>query len=229
VAYQSEHGFQDRAEAGRSLAQRLENYAFRDDVVVLGLPRGGVPVAFEIAHALRAPLDIVVVLKLCIARYPELALGAVAAGDAHVLNEELVRRLGISQMAMANAIAAKRAEIAGRNRALRDDRAPIDVTGATVILVDDGLATGASMRVAIVAVREQGPALVVVAVPVASREAAESIGQLVDEIVTVICPASFVSVGNWYRCFAQVSDGDVRSLLSRSPRPLERKNGGEPE
>ena len=225
MAYQSERGFRDRAHAGRLLAERFEKYAFCDDVVVFGLPRGGVPVAFEIAEALRAPLDIIVVLKLCVARYPELALGAVASGDAFVLNEELVQRLGISQAAIADSVAARQAEIAGRERALRVERDPLDVRGATVIVADDGLATGASMRAAIVAVREQSPVRIVVGVPVASHEAADIIGGLVDEIVTLICPASFVSVGNWYQSFAQVSDVDVRSLLSRAGRLRDRTFG----
>jgi putative phosphoribosyl transferase len=226
VAYQ--RGFQDRAEAGRLLAQRLAHYATRDDTLVLGLPRGGVPVAFEIAKTLCAPLDVIIVLKLKLARYPELGIGAVAAGGSHVLNDELVQRLGISPTVVADALATERAQLAGRVLALRGDRPEIDAAGAIVILVDDGLATGASMRAAIAAARGLKAARIVVAVPVASREAADSIRQEVDEFVSVICPASFVSVGNWYQSFAQVGDDDVRSLLGLASRLRETAEGGRP-
>jgi putative phosphoribosyl transferase len=167
---------------------------------------------------LRAPLDIIVVLKQSAARYPELALGAVAAGGSHVLNDELVRRLGISAAAMAATIDENCALLDARAQALRGELLPVDVAGANVILVDDGLATGASMRAAIVAVRKQHPENVVAAVPVASREAADSINALVDEFVCVSCPDSFASVGNWYRSFAQLRDEDVRALLARAAR-----------
>ena len=210
---QPQRGFRDRAEAGRSLAQRLGHYMSRDDTVVLGLPRGGVPVAFEIAKALRAPLDVLVVLKIKLTRNPELGLGAVAEGGSHVVNDDLVRRLGIPAPVVADALATERAQLAGRIAALRGQRRAIGVTSAIVIVVDDGLATGASMRAAIAAVRDQKPARVVVAVPVASREAAESIREVADEFVSVICPATFVSVGNWYQSFAEVADEDVRRLL----------------
>ena len=200
------------------MAESLAHHASRGGTVVLGLPRGGVPVAYEIATRLHAALDIIVVLKLCAARYPELALGAVAAGGSHVLNDELVRRLGISAAAMNATIEANCALLAGRARSLRGDGQPTDLTDANVIVVDDGLATGASMRAAIVAVRAQRPGNVVAAVPVTSREAAESISGLVEEFVCVSCPASFVSVGNWYGSFAQVSDEDVRTLLDRAAR-----------
>lgn len=224
---QPRSGFQDRAQAGRSLAQLLGRYSSRDDVVVFGLPRGGVPVAFEIAKALHAPLDFIVVLKLALARHPELALGAVAADGSHVVNDELVQRLGISQNVIDAALAEARAQLPGRIRALREDRHAIDVVGAIVVLADDGLATGASMRAAIACVRNQNPARVVVAVPVAAREAADSIRELVDDFVCVDCPASFVSVGNWYDSFAQVGDDDVRSLLKQASRFRETADGGQ--
>jgi putative phosphoribosyl transferase len=200
------------------LADSLGHHASRADTVVLGLPRGGVPVAFEVARRLRAPLDIIVVLKLSAARYPELALGAVAAGGSHVLNDELVRRLGISAAAMAATIDENCALLDARAQSLRGELLPVDIAGANVILVDDGLATGASMRAAIAAVRKQHPENVVAAVPVASREAADSISALVDEFVCVSCPDSFASVGNWYRSFAQLRDEDVRALLARASR-----------
>jgi putative phosphoribosyl transferase len=211
-------GFRDRAEAGSVLAGYLGHHASRGDTVVLALPRGGVPVAFEVATRLRAALDIIVVLKLSATRYPELALGAVAAGGSHVLNEDLVRRLGISATAMNATIDANCRLLAERARSLRGDRQPLDFAGANVIVVDDGLATGASMRAAIAAIRERNPAKIVAAVPVASQEATDSISVLVDEFVCAGCPASFVSVGNWYRSFAQVSDEDVRVLLDRAAR-----------
>ncbi len=215
---QPQRGFRDRAEAGSLLAESLAHHAARGNTVVLGLPRGGVPVAFEIAKRLHAALDIIVVLKLSATRYPELALGAVAADGSHVLNEELVRRLGISTASMDASIDAKCALLAARTRALRGDAQPFELRDANVIVVDDGLATGASMRAAIVAIRAQNPANIVAAVPVASREAADSVGGLVDEFVCVSCPVSFVSVGNWYGSFAQVSDEDVRALLDRASR-----------
>jgi predicted phosphoribosyltransferase len=220
------YGFRDRAEAGSLLAESLGHHASRDDTVVLGMSRGGVPVAFEIATRLHAALDIIIVLKLSAARYPELALGAVAGDGSLVLNDELVRRLGISAAAMDIAIDEKRASLAARARSLRGDRRPIDVTGTNVIIVDDGLATGASMRAAVAAVREQQPANVVAAVPVASQEAADSVSGLVDEFVCISCPASFISVGNWYRSFAQVGDEDVRGLLERASRLRAAENGG---
>jgi putative phosphoribosyl transferase len=215
-AYRSPRGFRDRTEAGRMLAGLLARYSSRGDLVVLALPRGGVPVAAEIASSLGAPLDVIVVLKVSTDQHPELALGAVADGGSVELNEDLIERLGISSPSMTASIAANRAQIAGRVRSLRGDRAPIDLTGATVILVDDGLATGASMRAAIAAVRARDPANVVVAVPVASREAADAIGRIVDDFVAIACPASFVSVGTWYRSFAQVRDDEVRALLDRA-------------
>jgi putative phosphoribosyl transferase len=215
---QPQRGFRDRAEAGSLLAESLGHHAARGNAVVLGLPRGGVPVAFEIAKRLHAALDIIVVLKLSAARYPELALGAVAADGSYVLNDELVRRLGISTAAMDAAIDAKCALLAARTHVLRGDAQPVQLKDANVIIVDDGLATGASMRAAIVAVRAQHPANIAAAVPVASREAADSISRLVDEFVCVSCPQSFVSVGNWYGSFAQLSDEDVRSLLDRASR-----------
>jgi len=215
---QPQRGFRDRAEAGSQLAESLTHHAARVDTVVLGLPRGGVPVAFEIAKRLQAALDIIVVLKLSASRYPELALGAVAADGSHVLNEELVRRLGISSASMDASVDEKCALLAARTQALRGDAKPVELRDANVIVVDDGLATGASMRAAIAAVRAQHPANIIAAVPVASREAADSISRLVDEFVCVSCPPSFVSVGNWYGSFAQVSDEDVRALLDRASR-----------
>ena len=220
----SPRGFRDRTDAGRMLVRLLAHYASCGDLVILALPRGGVPVASEIASGLRAPLDVIVVLKISTDRQPELALGAVADGGAVVLNDDLIERLGLPASAITAAIATKRALIASRVRSLRGDRAPIDLKGATAILVDDGLATGASMRAAIAAVRDRGLARVVVAVPVAARDAADAIARVVDDFVAITCPESFVSVGNWYRSFAQVRDDDVRSMLDGAPgaRPADR-------
>jgi len=224
---QPRSGFQDRAQAGRSLARLLGRYSSRDDVVVFGLPRGGVPVAFEVAKGLHAPMDFIVVLKLALARYPELALGAVAADGSYVLNGDLVQRLGILRNVIDEALAEARAHIAGRISALREDRQALDVVGAIVILVDDGLATGASMRAAVASIRNQNPARIVAAVPVAARDAADDIREVVDDFVCVECPASFVSVGNWYDSFVQVSDDEVRSLLRQASRSRETADGGE--
>jgi putative phosphoribosyl transferase len=223
---QPQRYFFDRAEAGSVLAGCLGRHASRDDTVVLGLARGGVPVAFEVATRLRAALDIVVVLKLSTARHPELALGAVAEGGSHVLNEELVQRLGIPAATMNATIDANRGRLAARARSLRGDRQPVGVAGANVIVVDDGLATGASMRAAIAAIRAQHPATIVAAVPVASHEAADSISVLVDEFVCACYPESFVSVGNWYGSFAQACDEDVRVLLARAARSYAAEQDG---
>lgn len=209
-------GFRDRTEAGRMLVRLLDHYSSCSNLVILALPRGGVPVASEIAAGLHAPLDVLVVLKIGAVQQPELALGAIADGGSVILNDEVIERLGLSADAMAAAIAMKSAMIGSRVRSLQGDRAPISLTGATVILVDDGLATGASMRAAIAAVRERAPARVVVAVPVASREAAAAIGRVADDFIAIACPRSFTSVGNWYRSFGQVRDDEVRSILDRA-------------
>ena len=208
--------FQDRFEAGRFLASKLTQFANRPDVVVLALPRGGVPVGFEVAKALNAPLDVFVVRKLGLPGQPELAMGAIASGGVRVLNEDVVRALGIPDQ-LIDAVAAKeQSEVERREREYRDGRPPIDVRGRTVILVDDGLATGSSMRVAAAALRQKQPAQIVVAVPVASPATCAEFQSEVDKVICAVTPEPFWAVGQWYRDFSQTSDEEVRDLLRRA-------------
>jgi predicted phosphoribosyltransferase len=208
--------FRDRTEAGRVLAERLAAYADRPDVIVLALPRGGVPVAFEVARALHAPLDVFIVRKLGVPGHEELAMGAVATGGVRVLNDQVVRALRIPD-SVINAVAAwELEELARRERLYRGDRPPPDVRGKTVILVDDGLATGATMLAAVKALREQHPERIVVAVPVASPDTCELLREEVDEVVCAVTPEPFYAVGLWYQDFSQTSDEEVRELLAQS-------------
>jgi putative phosphoribosyl transferase len=210
------HKFRDRGEAGRRLAAALQHYAGRSDVLVLALPRGGVPVAYEVARALRAPLDIFVVRKLGVPGQPELAMGAIATGGVRVLNRDIVEALGIPPQ-MVDAVAAREgAELERRERAYRGNRPVPDLTGRTVILVDDGLATGATMRAAAVALKRHHPARVVIAVPTAAREVCDEFRAEVDEVVCAETPPMFGAVGMWYEDFRQTSDQDVRDLLDRA-------------
>ena len=208
--------FRDRAHAGKVLAERLEGYAGRPRLLVLGLPRGGVPVAFEVAQALDAPLDVFVVGKLGVPGHEELAMGALTSGGVRVLNDDAVQGLGIDEAAIARAAAAEGTELERRERAYRGDRGPIDVAGRTVILVDDGLATGSTMRAAVQAVRALGPERLVVAVPVAARQTCELLRVEVDELVCAYTPEPFHAVGLWYDDFTQTSDDEVRDLLARA-------------
>ena len=208
--------FRDRAHAGKVLAERLEGYAGRPRLLVLGLPRGGVPVAFEVAQALDAPLDVFVVGKLGVPGHEELAMGALTSGGVRVLNDDAVQGLGIDEAAIARAAAAEGTELERRERAYRGDRGPIDVAGRTVILVDDGLATGSTMRAAVHAVRALGPERLVVAVPVAARQTCEQLRVEVDELVCAYTPEPFHAVGLWYDDFTQTSDDEVRDLLARA-------------
>ena len=189
--------FRDRREAGRQLAAKLAKYAGRPDVIVLALPRGGVPVAYEVARALGAPLDVFVVRKLGVPGYEELAMGAVATGGVGVLNEQLVNRLGIPERLIDAVAAREQQELARRERLYRDGRPPPDVRGRTVILVDDGLATGATMHAAIEALRQLQPARIVVAVPTASPEVCEEMKAEVDDVICAITPEPFQAVGLW--------------------------------
>jgi predicted phosphoribosyltransferase len=207
--------FRDRAHAGRVLGERLcDRYAGAADVLVLGLPRGGVPVAFEVARVLAAPLDVFVVRKLGVPGHEELAMGAIASGGTRVLNESVVGALGLGEEEIARAAAVERDELGRRERAYRGDRGPVDASGRTVILVDDGLATGSTMRAAALAVRAQRPKRVVVAAPVAARETCEELRADVDEVVCLLTPAPFYAVGAWYEDFAPTSDDEVRRLLA---------------
>lgn len=215
--------FRDRAEAGHQLAGDLMQYAGRADVRVLALPRGGVPVAFEVAQALHAPLDVFVVRKLGLPGHEEFAMGAIASGNVVMLNERVVRQTGVSQRAVEQVLADERRELARREQSYRGSRPPLDVEGNTIILVDDGLATGASMFAAVAALKRERPARVVVAVPVASRETCESLRREADEVVCSMTPEPFYAVGLWYEDFSQTSDEEVHELLelsrsSASPR-----------
>jgi len=211
--------FRDRREAGRVLAEKLTTYANRSDVLVLALPRGGVPVGYEVAGALGVPLDVFVVRKLGVPGYEELAMGAVATGGVLVLNDQLVERLGIPQHIIDAVAARERQELARRERLYRSGRPPLDVRGRTVILVDDGLATGATMHAAIQALRQQNPARIVVAVPTASPETCEEIRARVDDVICGITPEPFDAVGRWYRDFSQTTDDEVGVLLARRNTP----------
>lgn len=208
--------FRDRADGGRQLAHRLRNYADTPGVLVLGLPRGGVPVAYEVARALDAPLDVFTVRKLGAPGHEELALGAIATGGVVVWNREVLDEVRPTQYQLEDIIARERAELERRDVAYRGTRSPPDIRGKTVILVDDGLATGASMRAAVRAVRTQQPGRVVLAVPVAAQETCESLRPEVDDIVCAATPQPFIAVGLWYYDFSPTSDDEVRALLERA-------------
>jgi predicted phosphoribosyltransferase len=207
--------FRDRTEAGRLLAARLEQYAGKPDVMVLALPRGGVPVAYEVARALPAPMDVFIVRKLGVPGQEELAMGAVATGGVRVLNDQVVKGLGIPEYMIDAVVKWETEELKRRERLYRGDRPPPDVRGKTVILVDDGLATGSTMLAAARALRQQGPARIVVAVPVAAPDTCELLKADVDEVVCAVTPEPFYAVGLWYRDFSQTTDEEVRELLER--------------
>jgi predicted phosphoribosyltransferase len=211
--------FADRSDAGRQLAARLAGYAGRDDVLVLALPRGGVPVGFEVARALAVPLDVFLVRKLGVPGHEELAMGALADGGVRLLNDELVEALRITPEVIDAVAAEESAELERRARAYRADRPPPAVRDRTVILVDDGLATGATMRAAVAALRHAHPARIVVAVPVAAAATCREVRAEVDEVVCVRTPESFHAVGLWYDDFRPTTDDEVRDLLARAPAP----------
>jgi putative phosphoribosyl transferase len=208
--------FRNRSEAGRLLAGKVAKYADRPDVIVLALPRGGVPVGYEVARALHAPLDVFVVRKLGIPGHEELAMGAVATGGVRVLNDQVVSGLGIPNYVIEAVANWELQELQRRERLYRGKRSPPDVKGKTVILVDDGLATGSTMLAAVQALRKMGPARIVVAVPVASGDTCELLQEYVDEVVCAVTPEPFYAVGLWYRDFSQTTDEEVRELLERS-------------
>jgi putative phosphoribosyl transferase len=205
--------FADRREAGIELAAKLRHVANRSDVVVLALPRGGVPVAYEVAEALNAPLDIFLVRKLGLPEYPELAMGAIASGGVRVLNPEVVRFYGISSSAIESVARVEARELERREREYRRGRPMADLTDKTVILVDDGLATGSTMRAAVEAVRQHKPARVIVAVPVGAPSTCAEFADITDETVCARTPQQFSAVGLWYRDFSQTTDEEVRTLL----------------
>ncbi|MDZ8025526.1 MAG: phosphoribosyltransferase [Nostoc sp. DedQUE11] len=208
--------FKDRRFAGQLLAKELAAYANRSDVVVLGLPRGGVPVAFEVAKALNAPLDILVVRKLGVPDQEELAMGAVASGGVRILNKHIINSVNISDEVIARVAVQEERELERREQLYRGERPLRDLRGRVVILVDDGLATGASMWAATVAVRKQQPAAIVIAVPVAARETCQQLEPEVDQIACVSTPNPFYSVGLWYENFPQTTDEEVRELLIKA-------------
>jgi putative phosphoribosyl transferase len=209
--------FSDRTEAGSELAALLDQYKDRDDVVVLALPRGGVPVAYQVARLLKAPLDIFLVRKLGVPGHPELAMGAIATGAVRVLNEDVVNWYGIALSVIDQVARAEQAELERRERAYRDGRPPIPLEGRTVLLIDDGLATGSTMKAAVQAVRAHKPAQIVVAVPVGSPETCAEFTDLADDVVCARTPEPFSAVGLWYRDFSQTSDAEGRALLRERP------------
>jgi putative phosphoribosyl transferase len=212
--------FADRREAGKELASMLRKYAGRDDLVVLALPRGGVPVAFEIAEALGAPLDIFVVRKLGMPGHPEYAMGAIASGGIRVISDDVIRWYGISPAAIEAVAREELAELERREREYRRGRPLTSLHGKTVILVDDGLATGSTMRAAVQAVRALQPARVVVAVPVGAPQTCEEFNDITDETVCARTPEPFSAVGLWYRDFSQTSDEEVRALLEEHAQQI---------
>jgi len=206
--------FVNRSEAGRQLAMHLTEYANRPDVLVLALPRGGVPVAFEVASALAVPLDVYLVRKLGVPGHPELAMGAIAAGGVEVLSESLIRDLDIPRALVEQVAVRERLELERRDRLFRGDRPPALVRDRTVLLIDDGLATGSTMQAAITALRHQAPAAIVVAVPVGARDTCERLRQMADRLVCLAMPEPFEAVGLWYDEFGQTSDEEVTRLLA---------------
>lgn len=208
--------YANRTDAGRRLATYLGKYAGRRDVIVLALPRGGVPVGHEVAQALNAPLDVFVVRKLGLPWQEELAVGAIASGGAVVLNDDVVRMSGITRDQLDRVTRAEEAELHRRERQYRGDRAFPDLRGKTVILVDDGLATGATMRAAVEALRHEGPSSVVVAVPVAASETCQRLQSAADDVICAMTPEPFEAVGLWYDDFSQTTDAEVQDLLSRA-------------
>lgn len=215
--------FRDRAEAGRVLAAKLADYADRPDVLVLALPRGGVPVAFEVAHALGAPLDVFQVRKLGVPGHEELAMGAIASGGVRILNRDVVNSLRISNEVIDAAAAREGQELLRREHDYRDDRPAPAVQDQVVILVDDGLATGSTMRSAVVALRRRKPSRLVIAVPVAAPSTCEKLRNEADEVVCVRTPEPFYAVGVWYEDFSQTTDNEVRTLLAQAARELSHK------
>ncbi|MBO0778481.1 MAG: phosphoribosyltransferase [Ktedonobacteraceae bacterium] len=210
------HRFYDRREAGRLLATKLAAYAHRPDVLVLALPRGGVPVAFEIARELHTPLDVIVVRKLGVPRYEELAMGALATGGVRVFNREIIERLGVPDTIIEDVAEREQRELWRRERLCRGDRPVYDVHNCIVILVDDGIATGATMRAAVAAVRQQQPSHLIVAVPVVAPSVRAAFAAEGVELICILQPEAFMAVGSWYEDFAPTTDEEVRALLAQS-------------
>jgi predicted phosphoribosyltransferase len=208
--------FSDRADAGRILASKLTNYKGRIDTVILALPRGGIPVAYEIGKELGVPVDVFVVRKLGVPGQEELAMGAIATGGMRIINYDVVEQLGINQETIDAVTDQERKELRRREQLYRGERPPREIRGRSVILVDDGIATGSTMRAAIAALRQLGPARIVVAVPVASPETCQQIGAEVDEIICAATPQSLHAISQGYERFEQTTDEEVRDLLGRA-------------
>ena len=208
--------YRDRIDAGKQLALRLSQYANRDDLLVLALPRGGVPVAYEVTKALRAPLDIFLVRKLGVPGHEELAMGAISTGGVRVINADVVDHLRIPARVVDAVVETELRELERRERLYRGARTEPEVSGKTVILVDDGLATGSTMRAAVEALRQQSPARIVVAVPVSASETCDEYRMGVDEIICAQTPEPFMGVGMWYQDFSQTTDAEVRDLLAKA-------------
>ena len=211
--------FKNRREAGQRLARRLEQYAGREDLLVLALPRGGVPVAYEIARSLRAPLDVLVVRKLGVPGHEELAMGAIAGGGIRILHDGVIHDVGLPSAVVDQVTHDEERELLRREEVYRGSRPALPVDGRVVILVDDGLAAGSTMRAAIAAIRRRRPASLIVAVPVAAPETCEELRQEADEIYCDMTPAVFFGVGQWYEDFSQTTDEEVRSLLEQALAP----------
>jgi putative phosphoribosyl transferase len=214
--------FQDRTEAGYVLARKLKKYANRADVMVLALPRGGVPVGYAVAHELNAPLDIFAVRKLGVPGYEELAMGAIASGGVRVLNEDLLEQINVSRDAIDRVARQEQVELERRERLYRGDRPPLNLRNQIIILIDDGLATGSTMRAAVRALRTLQPARIVVAVPVGPSSTCAELLAEADEVVCAAIPEAFGGVGRWYRDFRQITDEEVRELLERANKFIRR-------
>jgi predicted phosphoribosyltransferase len=208
--------FRDRAEAGQFLAQKLRRYARRPDVLVLGLPRGGVPVAYEVARELQAPLDVCLVRKLGVPGHEELAMGAISSGGVRVLNDDIIEALQILPEMIEEVTSEERHELERRERLYRDDRPAPEVRGRIVVLIDDGLATGSTMRAAVAGLRQRQPGRIVVAVPVGAADTCAEFKEIADEVICARTPDPFLAVGLWYGDFSQTTDAEVRALLRRS-------------
>ena len=207
--------FADRRQAGAVLAEHLDLYAGRTDLVVLALPRGGVPIGYEVARHLHAPLDVLVVRKLGAPGHPEFAMGAIAGGGITVLDDAFIAAYRVPARVLDAIVERERAEVARRERAYRADRPPVVVKGQTVIVVDDGLATGSTMHAAVLALRRQSPAGIVVAVPVGSRQACDALTEVADHVICPLMPEPFSAVGLWYGDFSETTDEEVRQLLAQ--------------
>jgi len=208
--------FRNRKQAGQRLAKKLYNYADQLDVLVLALARGGVPVGYEVASALHVPLDVFTVRKLGTPGQEELAMGAIAPGGVRVINHEVVRSMMISEVTIEEVVARELAELERREKAYRGERPRPEIKGKTIIIVDDGLATGASMRAAVYAIRKQLPKKIIVAVPVGAESTCASFNDIADEIICLETPAPFYGVGAWYDDFSQPTDEEVRTLIDRA-------------